>query len=110
MARRFISERITPVAETMDTRRMARGEPGLPARFRWRDAEVEVDAVLDTWTETSDCRHGSSEQYVRKHWYRVRTTTGDEMRLYFERQARTARQRKARWWLYTMTPAGEGAQ
>ena len=28
MARRFVSEAITPVAQTMDTRRMARGEPG----------------------------------------------------------------------------------
>jgi len=109
MARQFVSEQITPIEGSMDTRRMARGEPGLPARFRWRDEEFEVAAVLDTWKETSDCHHGSAEQYVRKHWYRVRTGSGDEMRLYFERQARSARQRRARWWLYTFSPATEEA-
>ena len=107
---RFVSEPISPVAETMDARRMARGEPGLPGRFRWRDQEFEVATVLETWKETSDCRHGSSEQYVRKHWYRVRTAAGDEMRLYFERQPRSTRERKVRWWLYTITPAGEDAE
>lgn len=102
MRRQFISEAIQPVAETMSTRRMARGEPGLPRKFIWRGQEYHVAKVLETWKETSGCRSGSDEQYVRKHWYRVRTTDGSEMRLYFERQARSGRERKARWWLYSI--------
>jgi phosphoribosylglycinamide formyltransferase-1 len=108
MARQFVSEAIEPVADAMETRRMARGEPGLPRRFRWRDAEHEVAEVLESWRETSRCRHGSPEQYVRKHWYRVRTTDGAEMKLYFERQARPGRRGKLRWWLHSVSTPAEG--
>lgn len=100
----FVSEAIEPVPGTMSLDAMARGEPGLPQRFRWRGTEHAVERVLDTWKETGPCRSGSPERYVRKHWFRVVTTTGDEMQLYFERQARSGRQRKARWWLYTVCP------
>ena len=108
MAKQFISEAIAPVAQTMDTRRMARGEPGLPRKFLWRDREYEVAKVLDQWKETSGCRSGSDEQYVRRHWYRVRTTDGAEMKIYFERQARSGRERKTRWWLHTVSAPEEG--
>jgi len=103
MKKQFVGERIDPVAEAMDTRRMARGEPGLPRRFRWRGEEHEVAQVLEQWRETGPCRSGSDEQYVRKHWYRVRTTAGAEMKIYFERQGRSSRERKVRWWLHTLT-------
>jgi hypothetical protein len=33
----FVSEAIVPVAGTFDAGAMSRGEPGLPARFTWRD-------------------------------------------------------------------------
>lgn len=101
MTTRFVSEPILPLPGTMDTRSMAIGEPGLPGRFIWRGKEYVVDAVLEKWKETSGCRHGGDEQYVRKHWFRVRTVGGDEMRIYFERQPRSARERKLRWWLFT---------
>jgi phosphoribosylglycinamide formyltransferase-1 len=58
--------------------------------------------VLDTWKTTSACRHGSGERYVRKHWARIRTADGTVMTLYFERQARSRRELKTRWWLYTI--------
>ena len=102
MSKQFVSEPIEPVGGTMSARRMSRGEPGLPRRFRWRDAEHEVAEVLEQWKETSCCRHGGGEQYVRKHWFRVRTTDGAEMRLCFERQARSGRERTRRWWLHTV--------
>ncbi|HUT36316.1 MAG TPA: DUF6504 family protein [Planctomycetota bacterium] len=107
MSKHFIGEAIEPIAEAMDTRRMAAGEPGLPMRFRWRGAEHEVAEVLQQWRETGPCKSGSNEQYVRKHWYRVRTMRGEEMKLYFERQPRSARERKARWWLHSATMAEE---
>ncbi len=98
----FIGERIEPVSGTFDASGMAAGGPGLPWRFRWRGTEYEVAAVLKAWRETGPCRSGSSEQYVRKHWFEVRTTSGEVMALYFERQARSSREKKRRWWLFTV--------
>ena len=104
----FVGEPIEPVAGTFDTRGMARGEPGVPARFRWRGEEVEVAAVVSTWKTTSPCTHGSRERYVDKHWFRVRTATGDEMTLSFHRRARGRSQMLAAWWLHSR--AGDGAE
>jgi phosphoribosylglycinamide formyltransferase-1 len=83
----FISEPILPVEASFDTAGMARGEPGLPRKFRWRQKEFIVEEVLEQWKEHGDCRHGSGERYVRKHGYRVRTTDGAVMKLYFQRSA-----------------------
>jgi phosphoribosylglycinamide formyltransferase-1 len=101
----FISERIQPDPESFDARGTAFGEPALPLRFSWRGKTVEVEEILDTWKDTGPCSHGSGEKYVRKHWFRVRTTEGEEMRIYFDRQARSKRDLKARWWLYTHSPS-----
>ncbi|MCD6416275.1 MAG: cytoplasmic protein [Planctomycetes bacterium] len=97
-----VDERITPVSGAFDTRRMAIGEPGLPLRFAWRGREYSVSSLLRRWKETGDCASGSSEQYVRKHWFRVRATTGEVMDIYFERQARSRSQAKQRWWLHAV--------
>lgn len=94
----FVSEPISPVGTSFDTSSMAAGEPGLPARFRWRDTEYEVARVLDRWKTTGDCRHGSGEQYVRKHWFRVEVSDGTQMEIYFDRQSRSGKG-KQRWWL-----------
>lgn len=102
MAEKFISEAIEPVPGTSDTAAMVRGEPGLPGRFTWRDREYEVASVRQVWKESGPCRNGSAEQYLRKHWFRIETTEGQTMTLYFERQARSRRQSKTRWWLYTI--------
>ncbi len=102
MDEEFVSETIKPLEGTFDTAAMTRGEPGLPAKFLWRDEEYEVLEVLEAWKETGPCRNGSDEIYLRKHWYKIRTTTGKIMTLYFERQARSKGQKKLRWWLYTI--------
>jgi phosphoribosylglycinamide formyltransferase-1 len=103
---RFVSERIEPLGGMFDTGRMAMGEPGLPRRFRWRGQEYEVAQVLDRWKTSGDCRNGSDERYVRKHWYLVATADGGEMRLYFDRQPRPGATR-SRWWLATFRPAAD---
>ena len=102
MSEQFVSEMIEPVADTTDSAGMAIGEPGLPQHFSWRNRFYEVDEVLARWKKSSPCRNGSNERCLRKHWFSVRTTTGDVMKIYFERQSRTVRQAKVRWWLYTM--------
>jgi hypothetical protein len=100
---KFVSEPVDPIRGAFDTVSMATGEPGLPSRFRWQGREYVVDSVLEKWKETGQCKHKSREQYVRKHWYRVRTTDGVEMKLYFERQPRSCSTLKQRWWLYSIT-------
>ena len=74
----------------------------LPPILGWLPCDCFGQAVLEEWKETGACHHGSGERYVRKHWYRVKMTTGEEMKIYFERQARS----KRRWWLYTVASPG----
>jgi hypothetical protein len=102
MSEKFISEPIKPLTETADTSRMAIGEPGLPEKFIWRGRTICVTALLRTWRKTGKCRHGSSEMYVRKHWYEVATVSDGIMKIYFERQARRVKGRAARWWLFSV--------
>ena len=96
---RFVSESITPLGEWLGAAAMASGEPGVPARFRWRTTEYEVTAVLEKWKTSSGCHSGGTERYVRRHWYRVATTSGVRMTITFDRQPSSRRARKRRWWL-----------
>jgi len=79
---------------------MARGEPGLPGRFAWRGEEYVVAEVLAKWKESGRCKSGSTEMYLRKHWFRIKTQDALEMTIYFERQPKSKAQNKTRWWLY----------
>ena len=99
----FVSEPITPLDASFDTAGMARGEPGLPRKFRWRKTEYTVARVLEQWKEHGDCAHGSGERYVRKHGYRVETTDGAILRLYFQRSFGRAKFRTtSRWWIQSI--------
>jgi hypothetical protein len=110
---RFVSAEFTPVAGTGRAAAMARGEPGLPARFTWRDEEYRVVGVIKTWKSSGPCRSGGGEVYLRRHWYRIVTEPHAVMNVYCERQARLAKRPKARWFIYTMerdvdSASGEG--
>ena len=99
---RFISEPITPAPGQFDISNMSRGEPGIPMRFSWRKTEYVVEDVLDTWKGHQwDGHTAGTEMYLKKHWYTVKTTTGEEMTIYCDRQPR-GRNKKQRWWLHTM--------
>jgi phosphoribosylglycinamide formyltransferase-1 len=99
MSEEFFDDPITPVEMVVAS---SAGEPALPRRFRWRDKEYEIAAVLERWKDTGPCHSGSGERYVRKHWFHIATTDGARMKIYFERQARRGGQgRQSRWWLYT---------
>jgi phosphoribosylglycinamide formyltransferase-1 len=100
LSERFVGEPIVPVGQTFATAAMANGAPGLPASFTWRGREFAVTRVLAVWKDTGDCRHGSGERYVRKHWYQVQTSHGQELKIYFERQRRSSG--GSRWRLYTL--------
>ena len=101
----FISEPITPDA-SFDPLAMARGEPGLPEKFRWRDREWIVAEVLETSKEYGDCKQGSGERYLRRHCFRLRTTDGHVLRVYFQRSFGRARA-SARWWLQSIEEPGD---
>jgi len=97
----FVSEPIKPLEGSFDPAGMARGEPGLPQKFRWRKKEYVIAEVLETWKEHGDCQHGSDERYLRKHGYRVRTEDGLILKLYFLRSFGLSR-KAARWWIYSI--------
>ncbi len=99
----FISEPIVPLEASFDPAGMARGEPGLPNKFRWRKREFTVARVLEQGKEHGDCSHGSGERYVRRHTYRVETTEGSILRLYFQRNSGRGNSKLgARWWLQSI--------
>ncbi len=95
----FVSEPFEPAAGTFDPTAMSRGEPGLPQRFTLRGREYVVAEVLERWKTSTPDR---GEMYLRRHWFRVRTTTGQRMTLYCERQTKKPKKPKARWWLYSI--------
>ena len=99
----FISENIRPCGTEFALQRMQAGEPGLPRAFTWRDRTIEVAELLERWKSTSPCKHGSTEQYVRRHWYRIRDPQGTCYTLYFDRAL--PKQRRDRWWLYEIVEA-----
>jgi hypothetical protein len=108
-AQEFICEEIAPVAGTADVAGMARGEPGLPARFAWRGQEYRIAGLIRQWKTSGPCRSGGRKVYLRRHWYEVLTDPPRRMTLYCDRQAKNRKRPKARWWAYTVGPAG-GAQ
>lgn len=96
----FISEPIKPVAGTYDTGKMASGEPGFPAAFSWRGKAYHLKKIISQWRKATPCQHGSGEMYVRKHFFKIETESGDIMTLYFDRQVpRGGKAHDARWWL-----------
>ena len=99
---KFISEQLEPHSGSFNASAMARGGPGLPSGFTWRNRKMVLTEVLDHWKESGPCRHGSREHYVRKHWYKIRTEDHQIAALYFDRQSRSASQKMRRWWLYTL--------
>lgn len=108
MAERFISESIRPVEGSLNLAETPVGEPPLPRKFIWRDVEYTVVEILDERKEVGrDATHGGKEKYLRKHWFRVRTSSGHIMNIYFERRAKSKAQRLKRWWLYTIVEDGE---
>ena len=103
----FIGEAIRPEDMSFSLSPMAMGKPGLPRKFSWKGRSFTVIEVLEEWKEAGDCRHGSGERYVRKHWFRIRTTEALEMKIYFERQKRSSG--GSRWRLYSLCNAQPGA-
>ena len=93
----FISESLTPDAGSFDAQAMARGEPGLPGGFTWRQKHYVITELLESWKSNAPAGEGS--QYLRRHWFKIRTADGQIMTLYCLRNARVGNKR---WWLYSI--------
>ena len=100
MRERFVSEAIEPAKGDFEPAAMAAGMPSLPARFRWRGSEYVVEELLESRNELTP-KSFEEDRYLRKHWFRVRTSCGLLMNLYFQRRSRDVRGGK-RWWLYSI--------
>lgn len=102
----LVSEPLAARAGSFDAAAMARGEPGLPRGFRWRERDVDVREVLETWKESSaEGGRAGGELYLRRHYFRLRMSDGLVWTVYFTRQSPRSGSPKARWFLYTV---GEG--
>ena len=101
MLQQFISEAIEPVINTVDTKSMSIGTPGLPKEFIWRKEKITLTHTLRTWRTTGACRHGSGEQYARRQWFEVKTAQHGTMKIYFNRGI-PGRTKEIGWWLYTI--------
>lgn len=99
---RLVSEPIHPVPGTVADHPYRVGDPVLPGRFRWGEEEFEVAAVLESWKELSPGSAAMPDRYVRKHWFRIRTADGREMRLYVERRGRVRGRPKPGWRLFAI--------
>src|SRR5438067_2320016 len=103
----FVSEPIVPAIGTFDSAAMSRGEPGLPGEFTWRDQPYTVARVMSKWKSTGTDR---GEVYLRRHWFRIETTTGEHMTLYCQRRTKNPKKPKARWWVYRVMRQGHETQ
>jgi len=106
-AARAVFEEVTPEGGDFDASAMARGEPGVPMRFRWRETTFHVAEVLATRREVSRA-DASAGAYVRRHVVTIVTTTGERMDLSGARGPRGGRA-DARWLLRTIVDPTPGA-
>jgi len=100
---KLISEAVEAVFDGgAEDRPVAAGEPVTPQALVWRGTRYPVLRVLSSGRDLGPCTHGSGERYVRRHWYRIETTDGAVLRVYFERRPRIRGKAGRRWWLYSI--------
>ena len=99
----LVSERVFPTAGKFDAADMGKALPGLPAEFTWRDRTYRVGILLEKWKVSGpEVGRLGGEMYLRRHYFRVRTTEGHIMVIYCERHTKNRSNPKARWYLYTV--------
>ncbi len=101
----FIGEPIEPKPGSFDPAMMARGGPGIPGVFTWRGREYRVLGIIGSWTGREPGKGMDKEYtYIRKHFYRVKVTTGEVMTLYFDRKPPSGRAKsRQRWHLFSVS-------
>ena len=98
----FVGEPIAPKPGSFASSMMARGGPGIPRQFTWRGKTYEALGVIATWTSREPGKGmDKGYTYVRKHFYRVKTTSGEIMTLEFDRKPQGPGGRQ-RWSLFSV--------
>jgi uncharacterized protein DUF6504 len=92
----FVSEPLSPAAESIDTGALSRGEPPLPKEFGWHDERLVVREIVRTWRSTNTDR---GDTYLARHWLEVVLDDDRVAVVYFDRKSR---RHQPRWWLYTL--------
>jgi hypothetical protein len=105
----LISELLKPDRSSFDAAAMARGIPGLPTGFTWRERHYAIAELLESWKQSEPCDHHSGERYYRKHFYRFRVDTGEVWTVYALRHVKRGENPRNRWWLYTVEPVDQSA-
>lgn len=96
----FVSEPITPVGPS-DTSAMARGEPGLPASFKWRDQTLDIIRCIRAWKHSErESSQTRGELYLRRHYYLLEMSDQSQWQVYFTRQPLKSGRATQRWFLY----------
>ncbi len=102
----FISEPIQPEPGSFSTELMARGLAALPGAFTWRGRRYKVVECLDHFKESApEGGKAGGERYLRRQVFIVRLDTGQQAKLYVQRQAprgASGRVSKQRWYLYSI--------
>jgi hypothetical protein len=108
---RFIGE---PIAVQFGRPLLLEKEPDCPDRFVWHGTTYQVIEVLREWRDYSrrgrmarnmSPRHLATASRrgswgVGRHYFRVRTRTGQVFDLYFDRAPKGIDERKGQWFLY----------
>lgn len=103
----FVSEPVIPLKGTSNAAAMARGEPGLPEAFDWRERTYKVVEVLERWKQSSrEGGHAQGELYLRRHYYKLRMDDGTTWTVYLVRQTPKSGSPKRRWFLYSIDEPG----
>ena len=95
MSRRFVSEPVEPLGIS-DAGATLRGEPAMPAAFRWHDRELRVGRIDAT---RRGLKNDRGDVYLKRHYFDFITPEGERVTVYFDRQAKPG---QPRWWLYAI--------
>ncbi len=108
---RFIGE---PIEVQFNRPSVLEKEPDCPDGFVWRGDTYQVMETLSEWRDYSrrgrmarnmSPRHLATASRrgswgVGRHYFRVRTDTGQVFDLYFDRAPKSTDERKGQWFLY----------
>jgi hypothetical protein len=93
--RKFVGRPIVPTGEDFVTSTGGR-EPPVPRAFLFDGSTLAIDAVLRSWRSTKSDR---GDAYLKRHWFELRTTGGQRIEVYYDREARRG---APHWWLYAI--------
>jgi hypothetical protein len=115
----FIGE---PIQAEFDRPPLMEKKPGCPDRFVWREETVHIVELLSEWHDygrrgrmatnmrpthiATASRRGSWG--VGRHYFRVRTGSGQIFDLYYDRAPKSVDDRKGDWFLYREMCASGG--